>query len=57
MARLLAMTLDLRPNRRDQPKITMAEEPRSGAGSGEGAPGKARGKASAGGKRASAGGK
>ena len=28
MARLLAMTLDLRPNRRDQPKITLAEEPR-----------------------------
>jgi hypothetical protein len=44
MARLLAMTLDLRPNRRDQPKITLVEEPRSGAGSGEGAPGKARGK-------------
>ena len=28
MARLLAMTLDLRPTRRDQPKITLVEEPR-----------------------------
>jgi hypothetical protein len=33
MARLLAMTLDLRPTRRDQPKITPVEEPRGGAGS------------------------
>ena len=28
MARVLAMTLDLRPTRRDQPKITLVEEPR-----------------------------
>jgi len=33
MARLLAMTLDLRPTRRDQPKITPVEESRGGAGS------------------------
>ena len=57
MARLLAMTLDLWPNRRDQPKITMAEEPRSGAGSGEGAPGESEGESERGRKRASAGGK
>src|SRR5689334_17458687 len=33
MARVLAMTLDLKPTRRDQPKITPVEESRGGAGS------------------------
>ena len=44
MARLLAMSLDLRPNRRDKPKITLAAEHRGAARLGERARGESGGK-------------